>query len=86
LADDLLSRLPAAESASEKESRDQITRLNTARNLAMAIMLMVNPEHAWFWTPQWQARERAADRSITESRGTFYATGEDFLASLEART
>ena len=43
----------------------------------------IDPEQAWFWTPEWQAKEREADEAIAAGRGTLYLSDEEFLASLE---
>lgn len=45
----------------------------------------IDPDQAWFWTPEWQAKEREVD----EERATgfpvqVFDSGEDFLAYLEA--
>ncbi len=40
------------------------------------------PDQWWFWTDEWQAGEREADADIAAGRTTFYASTEDFIASL----
>jgi hypothetical protein len=42
-----------------------------------------DPEQAWFWTPEWQAKEREADEAIAAGNGDFYDTPEAFLAALD---
>lgn len=42
----------------------------------------IDPEQAWFWTPEWQAKEREADRAYAEGRFTRYDSTEEFLDSL----
>lgn len=42
-----------------------------------------DPDQAWFWTPEWQAKEREADADIAAGRGTLYLSDEAFLASLK---
>lgn len=44
----------------------------------------IDPEQAWFWTPEWQAREREADADLAAGRGTTYGSDEEFLAALDA--
>lgn len=46
----------------------------------------IDPEQAWFWTRDWQAREREADDDIAAGRVTGYASDAEFLAALDART
>jgi antitoxin PrlF len=42
-----------------------------------------DPDQAWFWTPQWQAKEREADAAIAAGDGEFFDSSEAFLASLD---
>ncbi|MFQ5857128.1 MAG: hypothetical protein ACE5LU_16075 [Anaerolineae bacterium] len=42
-------------------------------------------EQAYFWTPEWQAKERAADQAIAEGRVKTFDTMEDMLDLLDAR-
>ncbi len=44
-----------------------------------------DPDQAWFWTPEWQAGERAADADIAAGKSTRYESDEEFLTALEAR-
>ncbi len=37
---------------------------------------------AWFWTRDWQAKERKADEEITSGGGAIYQNGDAFLAAL----
>jgi hypothetical protein len=46
----------------------------------------IDPEQAWFWTREWQAKEREADEDLAASRGTRYESDKDFLAALDERT
>ena len=43
----------------------------------------IDPDQTWFWTPEWQAKEREADRAIAEGRFTRSYSDEEFLASLK---
>lgn len=44
-----------------------------------------DPDQAWFWTPEWQAKEREADEAIAAGQTTLYLSDEEFLAALESR-
>ena len=46
----------------------------------------IDPEQAWFWTREWQAKEREADDDLAAGRVTRYTSDEDFLAALDERT
>jgi len=43
----------------------------------------IDPEQAWFWTHEWQAKEHEADEDIAAGRGTTYESDEAFLGALE---
>ncbi len=46
----------------------------------------IDPEQAWFWTREWQARKREADDDIAAGRVSSYDTDDEFLAALDERT
>jgi hypothetical protein len=46
----------------------------------------IDPDQAWFWTPEWQAGEREADADIAAARGTRYNSDEEFLDALDERS
>lgn len=43
----------------------------------------IDPDQAWFWTREWQTKEREADDDIAADRGTTYESDEAFLGALE---
>lgn len=43
----------------------------------------IDPDQAWFWTRDWIAGEIEASRDIAAGRTRFYASTEEFLASLD---
>jgi hypothetical protein len=46
----------------------------------------IDPEQAWFWTRDWQTREREADADRRAGHTSGYANDEEFLAALDERT
>lgn len=42
----------------------------------------VDPAQAWFWTEEWQAKEREADAGIAAGRVTRHLSNEEFLTAL----
>lgn len=46
----------------------------------------IDSEQAWFWTREWQEREREADEDLAAGRVTRYENDEQFLAALDERT
>jgi len=58
----------------------------TAVLLKQVVLGRIDPDQFWFWTPEWQAKERAVDESLAKGEpGTVYGSDADFLAALEAR-
>ena len=45
----------------------------------------IHPAQAWFWTHEWQQREREADEDLAANRTTGYEGDEQFLAALDER-
>ena len=45
----------------------------------------IDPDQAWFWTPEWQAKEREADEAIAAGDVQVFYSTEEFLASLGER-
>lgn len=46
----------------------------------------IDAEQAWFWTREWQQREREADEGLAAGRVTRYEGDEQFLGALDERT
>jgi hypothetical protein len=44
----------------------------------------IDPEQAWFWTREWQAKEREADEDLSAGRQTTYGSDDELLGALEA--
>ena len=56
----------------------------TAVGILLRMPTPIDASQTWFWTPEWQAGEREADEEIKAGKGEFFASGEEFLAALEA--
>jgi hypothetical protein len=46
----------------------------------------IDPEQAWFWTHEWQTKEREADEDLAAGRVTHYESDKELLAALDAHT
>ena len=46
----------------------------------------IDPEQAWFWTHDWQVKEREADDDLVAGRAVRYESDAEFLAALDERT
>jgi hypothetical protein len=42
----------------------------------------IDPEQAWFWTPEWQAQEKKTDEDIATGRYKDFASMDDLLEDL----
>jgi hypothetical protein len=74
LPDDVVSRI---------EKGGPVTLVVT-RERGRLTLHEIDPEQAWFWTPEWQEGEREADEDIVAGRTTRYDSDEEFLAALES--
>ncbi len=41
-----------------------------------------DPDQAWYWTPEWQEKERQADEDKAAGRFKEYSSMDDFIADL----
>ena len=48
--------------------------------------LLERATQAWFWTPDWQAGERAADADRDAGRSETFESAEAFVVALHAAT
>ena len=46
-------------------------------------MMLVEKSQAWFWTPEWQEKERAADADYAAGRFRTHDNTEAFLEALD---
>jgi hypothetical protein len=56
-----------------------------ARRSMLELMMQLDPDQAWFWTEEWQAKMREADADLASGRSTVYYSNEEFDAALRAR-
>jgi len=45
--------------------------------------LAIPAEQAWFWTEEWQTKERAADDDLAAGHVSTFDTADDFLTHLD---
>jgi hypothetical protein len=67
----LVSRMLASRRDAVEARLDRIEHMLTA------------PDQAWYWTPEWQAGETAADADLAAGRSTKHRSAEEFLAALD---
>ena len=51
--------------------------------LELRPMLPVPADQAWFWTEEWQRREREVDEHVARGEVTVHQSTDDFLAHLD---
>ena len=44
---------------------------------------LIDRDQAWFWTPEWQAGERAADEDLATGRIKTFSTPDEFIEALK---
>lgn len=57
---------------------DEVAFVDTGRGIVVA-----PADQAWYWTPEWQEGERAADADLAARRTRVFESEEEFLAALE---
>ena len=65
------------------EEGDPVEFEVTPEGILMRPKKVIDATQAWFWTPDWQAGERAASADIAEGRVETFETDHDFLASID---
>ncbi len=68
--------------------RQALERLSQAENgiSAQTVVLeslRIAAEQTYFWTPEWQAKEQAADQAIAQGRVRTFATMDEMLGFLD---
>ena len=84
--DDVIARIHALPDTIASERDPLLAETREQRQWAFTLMRKINPDQAWFWTEEWQAKEREADADLAAGRVTRFESDEAFLAALEARS
>jgi AbrB family looped-hinge helix DNA binding protein len=71
--------------AAHLEEGDLLEAEITEDGILLRPQKVIDATQAWFWTPEWQAGERAADADLAAGRGETFSSGEEFLDALRAR-
>jgi len=45
---------------------------------------LIDPDQAWWWTEQWQKKEREAERDMKEGKVKKFSNVEDLIKNLES--
>mgnify|MGYP005846590403 CR=1 FL=1 len=79
------SQLVIEVSAAERTRLDAVARskgYDSAEAYVRALIEQDTADQAWFWTAEWQAKEREADEDLAAGRYKDFDTMDDFLADL----
>jgi AbrB family looped-hinge helix DNA binding protein len=72
--------------AARLEEGDLLEAEITDEGILLRPQKVIDATQAWFWTPEWQAGERAADSDLAAGRSETFSSGEEFLGALRARS
>ena len=88
-SDDETSRLvievPPEQEQAIQNALETLSRMETGVSAQTVVLdaLRIAAEQTYFWTPEWQAKEQAADRAIAEGRVQTFDTMDQMLDFLD---
>jgi len=68
--------------AARLEEGDLLDAELTDDGILLRPQRVIDADQAWFWTPEWQAKEREADEDLAAGRMETFHSGEEFLDAL----
>jgi hypothetical protein len=88
-SDNRISRLvievPPEQEQVIQNALETLSRIETGVSAQTVVLdaLRIAAEQTYFWTPEWQAKEQAADRAIAEGRVQTFDTMDQMLDFLD---
>jgi hypothetical protein len=79
-----LDEILRAGAGQDIQENDAYAMARALRTAAFLLMAQINPSQAWFWTEEWQAKEREVDANIAAGHLIHFASDDAFLAALDA--
>ena len=81
----LIVEVPPEQEKSIRDALETLSRMNK-KGSAQTILdaLRTAAEQSYFWTPEWQAGEREAERDLAEGRVQTFNTMDEMLDFLDA--
>jgi len=65
--------------------RGDYLEVRVGRNrIELVPMALIPRDQAWFWSPEWQEKEKEADAALAKRAYTEHDTMEDVIADLKA--
>lgn len=71
--------------ATRLEAGDPVEVEIVPEGILLRPMKVIDATQAWFWTPEWQQKEREADQDIAAGRIERFDSDEEFLEALRTR-
>jgi len=71
--------------ATRLEEGDPVEVEIVPEGILLRPMKVIDATQAWFWTPEWQQKEREADQDIAAGRIERFDSDEAFLEALRTR-
>ena len=82
----LIVDVPPEQQAAIRSALERLERIGEGASAQMLIdALLTAADQSYFWTPEWQAKERAADQAIAEGRTETFGTVDAMLDFLDAQ-
>jgi len=83
----LIVEVPPEQEKSIQSALEKLSRAQTGISLQDIVLdaLRAAAEQSYFWTPEWQAKEQAAEQDILEGRTKTFAAMKDMLDFLDAQ-
>lgn len=66
-----------------RQALESLAQENVSARTVMLDALRIAAEQNYFWTPEWQAKEQAADEAIAKGRVRTFDTMDDMLYFLD---
>ncbi|HEX6387470.1 MAG TPA: hypothetical protein VF177_22610 [Anaerolineae bacterium] len=81
----LIVEVPPEQEKVIRQALETLSQAETGVSAQMIVLdaLRVAAEQTYFWTPEWQAKEREADKAIAEGRVQTFDTMEEMLNFLD---
>lgn len=83
----LVVEVPLEQERSVRDALETLSQVETGISAQAIVLeaLRIAAEQTYFWTPDWQAKERAVDKAIAEGRVRTFGTMEEMLDFLDAQ-
>ena len=83
----LVVEVPPEQEQAIQNALETLSRTETGISAQTVVLdaLRIAAEQIYFWTPEWQAKEQAADQAIAEGRVRTFDTMDQMLDFLDAQ-